>query len=300
MPAQGSSSPATAEPASYRWGGARISQPALRASQAAGPTASGFTRLELNGVTKTYPARGRRPALDVISDASLLVSSGEFVSLIGPSGCGKSTLLNIVSGLEEPTSGVVALDGDPRAPRLGLVAHMHQRDLLLPWRTVLGNAVLGLELRHVAATEARARALALIARFGLDGFEDAYPAHLSGGMRQRVALLRTMLPQQDLIVLDEPFGALDAITRSGLQEWLGDVLETDRRTTLLVTHDVDEALLMSDRIYVMSKRPGSTVQSLQVPLARPRTREALSDPRVIDLRRQLMGLLAGKPGVVEA
>lgn len=296
MPAQGSGEcQPIAESASYRWGGVRISQTTAHAESVADRPRGVAARLEVSDVTKTYPGGRRAPALEVLAGVSLRVGEGEFVSLIGPSGCGKSTLLNIVSGLERQTAGVVALDGDPDASRLGIVAHMHQRDLLLPWRTVIENASLGLEIRRVPPGEARERAGALCSRFGLAGFEETYPAHLSGGMRQRVALLRTMLPRQDLIVLDEPFGALDAITRGNLQEWLGQVLDSDRRSALLVTHDVDEALLMSDRIYVMSGRPGRSVQQWTVPLPRPRTHAALSDLRIVEIKHQLMAVLAGQP-----
>ncbi|MBI2965221.1 MAG: ABC transporter ATP-binding protein [Chloroflexi bacterium] len=251
-----------------------------------------FPRLRVSGVTKTYPGYRRAPPLHVLDGVDLQVASGQFVSLIGPSGCGKSTLLNIVSGLEEASCGTVELDGDPSARRLGVVAYMHQRDLLLPWRDVLGNAVLGLEIKGVASAEARAKARGLVSRFGLAGFEGTYPVNLSGGMRQRVALLRAMLGDQKLILLDEPFGALDAITRGSLQEWLGGVLVEDRRSALLVTHDVDEALLLSDRIYVMSARPGRTVLTVDIEAERPRSQGTLVTPRFVELKRGLLAALA--------
>ena len=175
---------------------------------------------------------------------------------MGPSGSGKSTLLSILAGLEPPTSGTIALRGDPNARRIGRIAYMPQRDLLLPWRTALGNAAAGLEARGVPRREARERTRALFAEFGLSGFERAYPAALSGGMRQRVAFARSALATGDLLLLDEPFGALDALTRASLQRWLLEVWARLRVTCLLVTHDVDEALLLADRIYALSPRPG--------------------------------------------
>jgi ABC-type nitrate/sulfonate/bicarbonate transport system ATPase subunit len=248
--------------------------------------------LQVAGVAKTYPGSRREPPLRVLAGVDLEVGHEEFVALIGPSGCGKSTLLDIVSGLETPTAGTVALAGDRETSRLGRVAYMHQRDLLLPWRDVMGNAVLGLEIAGAGREEARARARALMAKFGLEGFEGAYPANLSGGMRQRVALLRTMLGDQPLILLDEPFGALDAITRAALQEWLGRVISEARRSALLVTHDVDEALLLSDRVYVMSGRPGRTIRTLEVDLERPRSQATVVTPRFVELKRELLETLA--------
>lgn len=249
-------------------------------------------RLRVAGVTKSYPGSRREPPLHVLGGVDLEVAREQFVALIGPSGCGKSTLLNIVSGLEDATAGTVALDGDTSVRRLGTVAYMHQRDLLLPWRHVLSNAALGLEIAGVARDEAYERARALMPRFGLSGFEHAYPANLSGGMRQRVALLRTMLGDRQLILLDEPFGALDAITRGSLQEWLGGVLAEDRRSALLVTHDVDEALLLSDRVFVMSGRPGRTIRTVDVVIERPRSQATLVMPRFIELKRELLATLA--------
>jgi ABC-type nitrate/sulfonate/bicarbonate transport system ATPase subunit len=242
-------------------------------------------------VTKTYPGTRREPPLHVLDGVDLDVAADQFVALIGPSGCGKSTLLNIVSGLEQPSSGTVALDGDLAARRLGRIAYMHQRDLLLPWRDVMGNVVLGLEVAGEKTGEARARARSLLPRFGLAGFERAYPASLSGGMRQRVALLRTMLRGQSTILLDEPFGALDAITRGSLQEWLAGVLAEHRRSALLVTHDVDEALLLSDRAYVMSARPGRTLHVFDVDIPRPRSQASLTSPRFVELKRELLSAL---------
>jgi ABC-type nitrate/sulfonate/bicarbonate transport system ATPase subunit len=211
--------------------------------------------------------------------------------LVGPSGCGKSTLLAIIAGLEDATSGDIALHGDAQAPRLGHVGYMPQRDLLLPWRDALGNATTGLRVQGVARAEAEARARALFADFGLGGFERAYPATLSGGMRQRVAFARTALVTRDLMLLDEPFGALDALTRAALQRWLGQALTRLGTTCLLVTHDVDEALALADRIYALAPRPGRVRLERRVPLPRPRSLADLAHPELAALKAELLDAL---------
>jgi ABC-type nitrate/sulfonate/bicarbonate transport system ATPase subunit len=250
----------------------------------------GAPALEVRGVSKEFrDAAGRVvPALDGVS---LRVATGEFVALVGPSGAGKSTLLTIVAGLEALSAGEVALDGDATARRLGRVGYMPQRDLLLPWRTALGNAIAGLEVQGVRRGEARRRARALFATFGLSGFEDSYPHTLSGGMRQRVAFARTVLAASDLLLLDEPFGALDALTRAGLQRWLLDIWGGLGKSCLLVTHDVDEALLLADRVYVLSPRPGRVRLERSVPLERPRQVAMLARPEVAALKVELLGAL---------
>ena len=249
----------------------------------------------MNGVTKEFRASGNG-RLRALEDVTLTVRAGEFVSIIGPSGCGKSTLLNVIAGLEEPTAGQVALDGDPGAARLGHVAYMHQRDLLLPWRTVLDNARLGLELQGIPSNESRDAARALMGRFGLEGFEDAYPWRLSGGMRQRVALLRATLPERGVLLLDEPFGALDALTRGDLQQWLADALDREDRAVLQVTHDVEEALLLSDRVYVMTPLPGRIHDEVRVDLPRPRGGETVTGRDFVALKARLMSALSGGTG----
>lgn len=212
-----------------------------------------------------------QPPVHALDDVSLTVEVGQFASLVGPSGCGKSTLLRVLAGLIAPDTGVArVVDHDARG-RPGLAAYMPQRDLLLPWRRVLSNATLGAELAGVARDDARERALDLVPRFGLSGFERAWPTQLSGGMRQRLALLRTFLVPRDVLLLDEPFGALDALTRRDMHSWLQDVWAADHRSALLVTHDVDEALSLSDVVYVMSQRPGRIIRRVEVPLPRPRS-----------------------------
>ena len=245
--------------------------------------------LDVRGVTKSFA--GQDGPVRALAGVDLAAAPGEFVTLIGPSGCGKSTLFNLIAGLEGPDSGAITLDGDAAAPRLGHVAYMPQKDLLLPWRTTLDNVILPLEVRDVPRAEARRRALALFPHFGLDGFESSYPATLSGGMKSRAAFLRTILADGRLLLLDEPFGALDALTRAGLQEWLLGVWERERRTVLFITHDVDEAIFLADRVYAMSPRPGSIALAAEVPLPRPRTPEMLTAPAFVELKASLLATL---------
>jgi ABC-type nitrate/sulfonate/bicarbonate transport system ATPase subunit len=221
--------------------------------------------LSLQRVTRRYP---RVTALDGID---LEVRRDEVLAVVGPSGCGKSTLLELMAGLQEPDEGTVsALGATDAAGRRAACAYMPQRDLLLPWRDALANAALALECQGVPRAEARRRAEPLFERFGLAEFEAARPAELSGGMRQRVAFLRTLLPGRPVLLLDEPFGALDSITRASMQRWLAEALAQEPRTVLLVTHDVEEALFLADRVAVLSPRPGRVVAELEVDLPRPR------------------------------
>ncbi|ANY08667.1 ABC transporter ATP-binding protein [Pseudonocardia sp. HH130630-07] len=231
--------------------------------------------------------------LPVLSGLSLDVAAGEFVSVLGPSGCGKSTLFGALAGILDGASaaGSVQVDGGPvRGAPFGL---MPQQDLLFPWRTVLDNTTLGLEVAGVGRREARERARALFAPFGLDGFEGARPAELSGGMRQRAALLRTVVGGREVLLLDEPFGALDALTRTGMQEWLETVRARYGWTTLLITHDVREAAFLSDRVLVLSARPATVLREIAVDLPRPRTREMLTDPRLAAVEAELLATLRG-------
>ena len=216
-------------------------------------------------VTRRYP---RVTALEGID---LAVRTNEVLAVVGPSGCGKSTLLELMAGLQEPDEGTVSVGGaTDAAARRAACAYMPQRDLLLPWRDALANAALALECQGVRRSEARRRAEPLFERFGLAEFEHARPSELSGGMRQRVAFLRTLLPGRSVLLLDEPFGALDSITRASMQRWLADALAQDPRTVLLVTHDVEEALFLADRVAVLSPRPGRVVAEIDVDLPRPR------------------------------
>jgi ABC-type nitrate/sulfonate/bicarbonate transport system ATPase subunit len=219
--------------------------------------------LQVASVNKTFG--GRRP-VEALRDVTLQVDAGDFVSIVGPSGCGKSTLFNLIAGIESMSAGRMSVQNetDPDRRRLSC-GYMFQKDLLFPWRNVLDNAALGLEVAGVCGrAEARQRAAALLPRFGLEGFESHRPAELSGGMRQRVALLRTLLLRRPLLLLDEPFASLDALTRRELQTWLRDTWRTGSQGALLVTHDVREAVLLSDRVYVMSPRPGKIVAEVSV------------------------------------
>jgi NitT/TauT family transport system ATP-binding protein len=206
-----------------------------------------------------------------LEGVDLAVRRDELLCVVGPSGCGKSTLLELMAGLQEPDEGTVSVLGATHAAgRRAACAYMPQRDLLLPWRDALANAALALECQGVPRSEARRRAEPLFERFGLAEFERARPSELSGGMRQRVAFLRTLLPGRPVLLLDEPFGGLDSLTRSSMQRWLADALAQEPRTVLLVTHDVEEAVFLADRVAVLSPRPGRVVAEISVELARPR------------------------------
>jgi ABC-type nitrate/sulfonate/bicarbonate transport system ATPase subunit len=233
------------------------------------------------------------PPVEALRDVSFTVQDGAFVSLLGPSGCGKSTLLRMVAGLLAPSAGSVRVGALETSERAGLAAYMPQRDLLLPWRRVEENAIFGAEMAGADRDQARARARDLFGQFGLAGFERAWPSQLSGGMRQRLALLRTFLMPSDTLLLDEPFGALDAITRRAMQQWLQDVWMSDRRTVLLVTHDVEEAIALSDSVIVMSPRPGRIVANVAVDIARPRHDQELTSPQFVALKAQVLAALAG-------
>ena len=214
----------------------------------------------------------RYGAVTALTDIEIELRAGDVTAVVGQSGCGKSTLLELVAGLQEPDEGTVSVLGATApADRRDACAYMPQRDLLLPWRDALGNAALALECQGAKRAEARRRAEPLFERFGLTQFEGTRPAGLSGGMRQRVAFLRTLLPGRPVLLLDEPFGALDAITRADLREWLAGALAEEPRTVLLVTHDVEEAVYLGDRIVVLSPRPGRVVADFEVRLPRPRS-----------------------------
>ncbi len=215
------------------------------------------------------------------------------VGLVGPSGCGKSTLLELICGLLEPSGGTVEVDGAADAAgRLGHCAYMPQRDLLLPWYSALDNAALALRNRGAGRAEARRAAADLFERFGLGGFERARPAELSGGMRQRVAFLRTLVAGKPVLTLDEPFAALDAITRAEMQGWLAMALRADPRTVVLVSHDVEEALYLSDRVLVLSPRPARIVAELRAPAPRAADRDAaVTAPEFVAVRERALRAL---------
>ena len=249
------------------------------------PVTAAGGEITLTGVGKSYGN------LVVLGGVSFSLAGGEILTLLGPSGCGKSTLMHLIAGLEKPDAGEiqvagVRVDGDP-----GRVGYMHQKDLLLPWKRVLENVIVPLRLRGVPRREAEYQARPLFAPFGLEGFENYYPSQLSGGMRQRAALMRTYLYKRDIMLLDEPFGALDAITRERLQEWLLGLISSLNTTILMVTHDIDEAILMADRVLVMSEKPASIIAEESVPLSRPRDRGMVLEGSFLSAKRRIYGLL---------
>ncbi|CAO3421806.1 ABC transporter ATP-binding protein [Azospirillum doebereinerae] len=247
--------------------------------------------LAIAGATKSFEAKGR-PTL-ALDDVSLSLARGEFVSLIGPSGCGKTTLLNLVAGLTAPDRGRVTFGGRPVDGPNTQVGYLTQDDAVLPWRSVLGNVMLPLEIRRVPKVERRERARAMIRRVGLEGFESHYPSQLSGGMRKRMSLARTLVYSPDFLLLDEPFGALDAQTRVLMQRELLGIVRDLGLTVMLVTHDLHEAIALSDRILVFSKRPARVIETVTLP--QPRDRDPLHRSRADEaVHRRLWDTLAAE------
>ncbi|WP_083979679.1 ABC transporter ATP-binding protein [Demequina salsinemoris] len=246
-------------------------------------------KIEIVDVHKQFAVPGGER--QVVDGVSFEVNRGEFVAVIGPSGCGKSTLFNIMAGLEEPTSGELKVDG---ADAIGVrenVAYMPQKDLLFPWRTIAENCALGLEVQGVWKLEARKRARDLFATFGLSGFEDSHPFELSGGMRQRAALLRTVVQGRDILLLDEPFGALDSLTRIEMQNWLQGVWAKHEWTAVMITHDIREAIYLADRVIVLSARPTSVRLNVEIDLPRPRELSVITSPEFAAIEEQLIETL---------
>ncbi|MDI6870995.1 MAG: ABC transporter ATP-binding protein [Bacillota bacterium] len=221
-------------------------------------------RLSLKGVSLTY--QHRHGETEALRDVSLTVASEEFVSIVGPSGCGKSSLLSVVAGLIRPTAGEVRIDGDLVERPTPKVGYMLQHDHLFPWRTILDNALLGLEVMGRRDAAAVRKVRSMLERYGLGGFERYYPRQLSGGMRQRVALVRTLATDPEVLLLDEPFASLDYQTRLALEDEIGHILREERKTVVLVTHDISEAIAMSDRVVVLSHRPGTVVAEHRIDL----------------------------------
>jgi NitT/TauT family transport system ATP-binding protein len=249
--------------------------------------ANGAASIHIDHVTHIFPG-----GVCAVSDATLHVEPGEFVSIVGPSGCGKTTLLNLMAGLVEGKPGAIRVCGSP--PRAGRhdVAYMLARDCLFPWRNALQNVMLGGEFRGTAKSVRRDRAIALLSRVGLGDFCDHYPKALSHGMRQRVALARTFSLESDILLMDEPFGALDAQTKLQLEDVLLDLWSAERRTVVFITHDLAEAVTMSDRVIVMSARPGRIVADIRIELPRPRSVRALQkDPLYHEIYAKVWGLL---------
>ena len=237
------------------------------------------------GVTKSYGGR------TIIQDISLSLEKGELVCLLGVSGAGKTTLFHSLSGLERPDSGRIYLEGEDITGTPGRISYMLQRDLLLPHKKIADNAALPLVIRGRSAGEARAEALSYFARFGLAGTEDKYPAQLSGGMRQRAALLRTFLGSREAALLDEPFSALDALTKREIHQWYLGMMDQLRMAALFITHDIDEAILLSDRVCVLSGRPGRVAAELTIRPPRPRDPSFPVSGEFLDYKKRILSLL---------
>ena len=270
--------------------------PEAPSSEPRPPNSTSTAGPERAGLAAPISLRGLRHsfgALEVLAGLELEVGAGDVVGLVGPSGCGKSTLLELIAGLMPTTPGEVAVGGvEADAERLARCAYMPQRDLLLPWLSALDNAALALRNRGASRADARSAAGPLLTRFGLGGFEDARPATLSGGMRQRVAFARTLLAEKPVLLLDEPLASLDAITRGELQEWLAAELAARRRTVVLVTHDVEEALYLCDRVVVLSPRPARALDEIDSPAPRTVPRDhAVAQPSFLALRERAMRAL---------
>lgn len=247
--------------------------------------------LQFEQVSFHYGADSANKLLDSLSFS---VQAGEFISIIGPSGSGKSTLFKLITGLEEPLNGSILLNDKVIHNRLGKVGYMPQQDLLMPWRTILDNAALPLEIKGIKKAEAHQQVKELLDEFGLKGVGKKYPSDLSGGMRQRVSFLRTILSGSEVLLLDEPFSALDAITRLTMQEWLLEQWQKWKKTILFITHDVDEALFLSDRVFVLAETPITKLEEVQVPLGRPRTLKDMTDENIVALKGQLIDQLRAK------
>jgi NitT/TauT family transport system ATP-binding protein len=244
--------------------------------------------LELIGLGKTFANGAQNGEVCAISGIDLRVEQGQFVSIVGPSGCGKSTLLRIISGLEKPSDGKVLLDGREIVKPTHNVGLVFQQYALFPWRTMAENIEFGLEIMGMGKVERRAIAEKYIQLFGMQGFEDRYPSQLSGGMQQRVAIARTLIMNPKLVLMDEPFGSLDSQTRNDMQEFLIDLRNERNDTVLFVTHNVDEAVFLSDRIVVLSRRPAKILRTFEVNAPHPRDRTSKD---ANDIRREVIGIL---------
>jgi putative hydroxymethylpyrimidine transport system ATP-binding protein len=245
--------------------------------------------LSIKDLTYAFPSEERSNT--IFKKISLDVKAGEFVSIIGASGSGKSTLFRLITGLLEPDQGEIQIDSQCSGKRLGKVGYMPQKDLLLPWRTVLENVLLPIEVSKENKQQKIPEIREWLARFGLAEYEKAYPHELSGGMRQRVALLRTLMTGRDLLLLDEPFGALDSLTKRNMHSWLLGLWSELQKTVLFITHDLEEAILLSDRIYLLSNSDQRMVQEVKVNLARPRSSQQIYQAEFIALRKELERLI---------
>lgn len=230
-------------------------------------------------------------SLDTLEDVSIVLEENKFVSILGPSGCGKSTLFDIISGLEKPDEGIVLIEGKNYTGKTGRVSYMHQKDLLLPWKTVLDNSCIPLIIKRLSLRRSREKANSYFNLFGLSGFEKYYPGQLSGGMKQRAALLRTYLFSDDIMLLDEPFGGLDAMTRRDMQLWLLKLLANFKSSILFITHSVDEAIFLSDKIYLFSKRPAIVKKVFEINIKRPRDYKVFTSDEFNKIKGEILHLL---------
>ncbi len=239
-------------------------------------------QLEVRGVSKSFDGK------DVLQDISITLHEGELVCLLGISGGGKTTLFNIISGLLSPDEGQVLLDGEDITGKPGRISYMLQKDLLLPYRTIEDNVALPLILKGFNKKEARAKASVLFDEFGLDGTQKQYPAQLSGGMRQRAALLRTYLFSQDVALLDEPFSALDTLTKGSIHRWYLDVMDRIKLSTFFITHDIDEAILLSDRIYLLTGQPGRIADEIVIKEPKPRRTDFTLTTEFLEYKKMIL------------
>ena len=257
------------------------------------PNSRAGVPIEIAGVTKRY-ASASGGEVHALADIDLSIGAGEFVSIVGPSGCGKSTLLMLISGLIPPSTGTIAVGGTPVKRAVGNVAIVFQRDVLLDWRTVLANVLLPVEIKKLDPATHRPKARELLRSVGLEDFEDKYPGELSGGMRQRVAICRALVQDPGLLLMDEPFGALDALTREQMNLDLQRMWLRDRNTVLFITHSIEEAVLLSDRVVVMSSRPGRITEVVWNDLPRLRGAHTRSEARFVEhlerIRRHFLAL----------
>ena len=243
--------------------------------------------LKLSKITKIFPENGSRKQVPVLDNFDCSIESGQFFSIVGPSGCGKTTLLRIIAGLEKASEGQVLLNGDAITDNDRRVGLVFQEFALFPWRTALQNIEMGLEISGVPKAERREEALKYVREFGLEGFENTYPKMLSGGMKQRVAIARTLISNPQVVLMDEPFGSLDGKSRIDMQNFLLEVWEQRRMTVVFVTHSVDEAVYLGDKVMVLSKRPSSIMETFDVEISRPRDR---SDPALMKMRERIFEL----------
>jgi ABC-type nitrate/sulfonate/bicarbonate transport system ATPase subunit len=239
-------------------------------------------KLTCNNITASYDG------VKIIEDINIEINQGELVSLLGVSGVGKTTLFQVISGLLKPDTGEVMLDGKDITGKAGSVSYMLQKDLLFHYKTILENVALPLEIKGIKKSVAKERASSYFREFGLEGTQDKYPHQLSGGMRQRAALLRTYLFSNQVALLDEPFSALDTITKSSMHEWYLNVMEQIKLSTIFITHDIDEAIYLSDRIYIMACKPGRIIDEIKISVARPREKEFLLTSEFLEYKRNII------------